>query len=408
MRRLLIISIAVLLCLSASGIAQVVKVNEPEVCLNCHSEIGDLNAKKHVHTAFKAGKCSSCHNPHAARHAKLLADAPGALCLNCHSDIKKAVSGPSPHQPAAGGDCLTCHDPHASDNPGQLKQPMTTLCTSCHPAVNDWLKRPNLHQPVAAKQCLKCHSPHGTGNAGLLVNTVPQLCFGCHQQDQMFQTVHKGYNLSKADCTTCHDPHSSGSKGLLMANQHPPFKGGRCTVCHGEGAQTGGSFAIQGSIKTLCTKCHADINTSAKLEFHPHVDSDSSCVNCHNPHASNGASLLASDQKNLCLKCHFNNPQHKDKSYYITHDGKDCTTCHKPHGADNARLFAKADLDLCRGCHPDVHKGSHPMAPDPKAIDPRTKGPVTCISCHKLHGADFKPYLPLSPDGDLCVQCHRK
>ncbi len=400
---------ALLLIFAASSFAQAVKVNQPEVCFNCHSEISDLNAKKHVHTAFKSGQCSSCHSPHAARHEKLLAESPGALCLGCHTDVKKLVTSPSPHVPAASGECLKCHDPHASDNASQLKQPMTALCTTCHPVINDWFKRANIHQPVETKQCMKCHNPHGTGNSGLLVNNVPTLCFGCHQQNQTFQTVHKGYNLSKADCTMCHDPHSSGSKGLLMANQHAPFKGGRCSACHSAGAESGGSFAIAGSIKNVCLKCHAGITADAKLEFHPHVNDERSCINCHNPHASNGTSLLASDQKNLCLKCHFNNPAPgKDKSAYITHNGQDCTTCHRPHGADNKRLFKMADLDLCRSCHPDVHKGSHPMAPDPKAIDPRTKQPVTCISCHKLHGSDFKPYLPLSSDGDLCVQCHKK
>jgi predicted CXXCH cytochrome family protein len=403
-----VIIIAILsLMFSAAGLAQTVKVNEPEVCFNCHSDLSDVNAKKHVHTAFKTGKCSSCHNPHAARHAKLLADEPGALCLSCHSDIKKAVSGVLPHQPAAGGECLGCHDAHASDLPGNLKQPMSTLCVSCHPAVSDWLKRPNQHAPVAAKQCLKCHNPHGgTGNVGLLVNNVPTLCFGCHQQDQTFQTAHKGYNLSKADCTTCHDPHASGSKGLLMANQHAPFKGGRCNDCHESGAQAGGSFAIAGSVSTLCLKCHSSINAETKQDFHKHLEGESSCTNCHNPHASNGASLLAAEQKDLCTKCHFSNLPQKVRSLYTTHPGKDCTTCHKPHGADNETMLAQAPMDLCRSCHPDVHKGSHPMGSD--VIDIRTKGPVTCVSCHKLHGSEFKPYLPLNPDGDLCVQCHRK
>jgi len=405
-RTVLVVMAILSLLLSATDLAQVVKVNEPEVCFNCHSDLSDLNAKKHVHTAFKTGKCSSCHNPHAARHAKLLADEPGALCLSCHSDIKKLVTGASPHQPAAGGDCLGCHDAHASDLPGNLKQPISTLCVTCHPAVSDWLKRPNQHSPVAAKQCLKCHNPHGTGNAGLLVNNVPTLCFGCHQQNQTFQTAHKGYNLSKADCTTCHDPHASGSKGLLMANQHAPFKAGRCNDCHASGAQAGGSFAIAGSVATLCLKCHSSIAAEAKQDFHKHLEGETSCINCHNPHASNGKSLLAADQKDLCTKCHFSNLPQKDRSRYITHPSKDCTTCHKPHGADNEKMLVKAPLDLCRDCHPDVHKGSHPMGLD--VTDPRTKGPVTCISCHKLHGSEFKPYLPLNPDGDLCVQCHRK
>ena len=40
--------------------------------------------------------------------------------------------------------------------------------------------------------------------------------------------------------------------------------------------------------------------------------------------------------------------------------------------------------------------------------DQRTKEPVTWLSCHKLHGADFEPCLPLNPEMDLCVQCHKR
>lgn len=406
MRAILFFLAILSLLLTSAGQAQMIRVNEPEVCFNCHSDLSALNTKKHVHTAFMAGKCSSCHNPHAARHAKLLADEPGILCLSCHSEIKTAIASTSPHQPAATGDCLGCHDAHATDLPGQLKQPMSTTCIGCHPAVSDWQKRPNIHQPVAAKQCLKCHAPHGTSNEGLLVKNVPDLCFGCHTQDQNFQTVHKGYNLSKADCNTCHDPHASGSKGLLMANQHAPFKGGRCNDCHTGGTQAGGSFAISGSVTELCLRCHSSIKAETKQDYHKHLEGDASCTNCHNPHASNGTALLAADQKDLCVKCHFNNLPPKVRALSTTHPGKDCTTCHKPHGADNEKMLVTTDWELCRSCHPDVHKGTHPMGSD--IIDPRTKGPLFCGSCHKMHGSEFKSYLPLNPDGDLCVQCHRK
>lgn len=403
---LLQLFILILLALPRMVFGQVVKVNEPAVCLECHSDLSNLNSKKSVHTAFKSGKCSSCHNPHASRHAKLLADEPGTLCLNCHNKVRAEISDSFPHQPAARKECLTCHEPHAADYANQLKQSAVALCTSCHPAVTEWLKRPNLHQPVQGKQCMTCHTPHGSSNSSMLVKDVPALCFKCHQQDPTFQTVHKGYNLSKADCTTCHDPHSSSSKGLLMANQHPPFKGGKCTSCHGEGAQAGGSFAITGGIKALCLKCHAGITAATQLPHHPHTESEDACMSCHNPHASNSASLLAADQKNLCMKCHFNDMPVKDKTHYLTHKQFECTNCHTPHGSENDKILKKPSPDLCRDCHLEVHKGSHPMGP--KAIDPRTKEPLYCLSCHKLHGSDFQYYLPLNPDGDLCVQCHRK
>ena len=91
MRTALVVTIVALLLLSltAIGWAQVVKVNEPEVCFNCHSDLNTSLEKKYVHTAFKTGKCSSCHNPHASRHAKLLADDAGVLCLSCHTKSRR-------------------------------------------------------------------------------------------------------------------------------------------------------------------------------------------------------------------------------------------------------------------------------------------------------------------------------
>ena len=40
--------------------------------------------------------------------------------------------------------------------------------------------------------------------------------------------------------------------------------------------------------------------------------------------------------------------------------------------------------------------------------DPRNGQPLDCLSCHRLHGAPFEKYLPLNPDGDRCIQCHKR
>jgi predicted CXXCH cytochrome family protein len=131
-------------------------------------------------------------------------------------------------------------------------------------------------------------------------------------------------------------------------------------------------------------------------------------LNCHNPHAAPTTTLLAAEQKDLCLRCHFTGEKYKAKSreQYITHSGMDCSNCHTPHGGNDPRYLKSTGEDLCRGCHPNSHKGSHPMGGE--VLDPRTKTTLVCTSCHQLHGADFKPYLPLDPERELCIQCHKK
>ena len=383
-----------------------VKVDEPKVCYGCHDALESLNKKKAVHTAFKQGTCSACHNPHASKHAALINDDIKTLCLSCHENVKHDIIKISGHQPAVDGDCITCHDPHASDYKDQLKQKTTPLCTQCHTAIAGWSASATVHAPVKSENCAACHRAHGSEYENLLVQPVPTICFSCHKQDAPFAAAHKGYDLAKANCITCHDPHISNKPDLMMTNQHAPFKAGTCVSCHTSGA--GSAFALVSEPKSLCLKCHKEVQNSIDLPYRHNLTDERSCLNCHNPHAAPASPLLAAEQKDLCFRCHFKGDKYKakDRLQYMTHGGIDCSQCHSVHGATNAGYLKSTGEDLCRGCHTDSHKGSHPMGGE--IIDPRTNTTLVCTGCHKLHGADFKPYLPLNPARELCLQCHKK
>ena len=106
------------------------------------------------------------------------------------------------------------------------------------------------------------------------------------------------------------------------------------------------------------------------------------------------------------MRCHFEGTAEKPKAMYATHDGMDCTECHVPHGSPETAFLTADAVAACADCHVAAHRSSHPVGPD--VIDERTGEPVTCLSCHQLHGADFPQYLPLDPNMDLCVTCHKK
>ena len=142
------------------------------------------------------------------------------------------------------------------------------------------------------------------------------------------------------------------------------------------------------------------------MEFTHNLTDEKSCINCHNPHASQGSGLLAAEQKVLCMRCHFVEDLEKPRDEYITHDGLDCSNCHTPHGSENEMYLATDRIKMCESCHADAHVGSHPVGED--VIDQRTGKSLDCLSCHQLHGADFPDYLPLNPKMDLCIQCHRR
>lgn len=398
-----VLAAVVLMWAAAVAGAATPVVREPEVCLECHPGIGDEFKVKHVHTAFANGECSGCHNPHASKHAGLLAADGRVLCLNCHQDMGAASALAYPHPPVANGDCLGCHEPHASAHAGQLKLAMEATCITCHAPVAEWKTRAVVHAPVAAGDCRTCHQPHGSALPGMLGKAVPGMCFDCHESGAAFTKVHGGRDISGSDCVACHDPHASDQKALLRANQHAPFASGNCVQCH-KGVDNGGSFAMVGSSRDLCLGCHRGVGTYAKASNRHILDSEESCVACHNPHAANTTSLLLRDQAQLCMGCHFNDKE--DKAAWVTHPGVECSECHEPHGNNDRQLIKKRDTMLCGQCHAAAHDVTHPVGPE--VIDPRTGESVTCLSCHQLHGARFEQYLPLSPQMELCVQCHKR
>ena len=409
MKRMLLA--AAVICLTAvpggraAAAAPKVVVDEPAVCLECHSDLQAAFARSHVHTAFADGECSSCHNPHATRHAALLRADSGRLCLGCHEDMAGLAAEPSVHKPAAAGRCTSCHDPHASDHAANTVAAMPGLCASCHEETEQWLAKGVVHQPVVDGECLACHVSHAGQVDNLLRDEVSRLCMECHEEGEDFDRAHGGRSLAGTDCTACHDPHASTDKSLLRSNQHKPFASGNCARCHKD-LKRGGTFALDRPVGDLCLGCHRAVAPGCKAPF-PHImNTDESCASCHNPHASNEPDLLLRDQVKLCMECHFNEEKDGDKSRFITHDGMECVKCHRPHGADNPRLLVRTDSELCAGCHEQAHKATHPVGPE--VIDPRTGQAVTCMSCHQLHGADFPFYLPLNPDMELCLQCHKK
>ncbi|MBD3163264.1 MAG: hypothetical protein GF346_12375 [Candidatus Eisenbacteria bacterium] len=388
-----------------SSEAPIAPVDEPDICLGCHGDVAGEREAPHVHTAFASGKCSECHNPHASKHAALLQDEERDLCLSCHEEVVAEIAQIHPHEPAAKGPCGACHDPHASETVDQLHQGPPALCETCHPTVTQWKERARIHEPARGGECETCHATHGSEHAHLVETAVPGLCFECHASGTDFSRAHSGYRVEESDCGACHDPHSSEEPGLLRSNQHAPFAGGNCTICH-ETTGTGNVFAITEGKRELCLGCHSGVADYQEREYHHNLDTETSCMHCHNPHAANGSGLLAAEQELLCFRCHFEEGGAEAREKNLTHGGMDCSNCHVPHGSDDPFYLAKDRVSLCADCHVNAHRSSHPIGPE--VIDPRTGESVTCLSCHELHDPPFADYLPLDPQMDLCIQCHRK
>jgi predicted CXXCH cytochrome family protein len=93
-----------------------------DLCYSCHDRSSFM--KTTVHGAMALG-CTTCHNPHASQHARLLKENVPALCVGCHQD-RFAPGAATGHALAGNEACSSCHNPHAADAPKLIlsKQPV--------------------------------------------------------------------------------------------------------------------------------------------------------------------------------------------------------------------------------------------------------------------------------------------
>lgn len=372
------------------------------LCLECHSKAVSLIDKPVVHSPVKEGKCTACHNPHASKYSGLLTDSDSNLCYNCH-EREKGFAAKVVHKPVEDGKCLSCHDPHSSANPSLLKKTGAKSCFSCHPQEKIMAGK-NIHPEVKKGNCTSCHSPHASSNDGLLLKERKAVCAGCHYPEGGKRHARQCiYNVSGADCTGCHSPHSSDRRGLLKAELHAPFKEKKCGSCHKEGEP----YSVD-KVISQCMDCHKSTMAGFnKINSHLTGGVKDPCTTCHNPHASDEKHLFRDKMGKVCYECHGDSKVHVANSKY-KHPGLDrCSDCHVSHGSNNV-FFLSGGPGTCssENCHPAQGTFTHPVGE--KIIDPRSKTPMDCSTCHNPMGSPEKFILRLEKDRELCVQCHRQ
>ncbi len=388
-----------------SGHASAKDGNTSALCIKCHPKVKDfVQGKKTIHKPVSNGRCTACHNPHASRHKGLLTDGGSKLCFDCH-DSSKGFAGNVVHKPVEEGLCLSCHEAHSTDTRFLLKNEGGEGCFGCHPQ-KVLMAGKNVHPEVKKGNCSACHDPHSSNNIGLLRVDRRKVCVKCHsRQNEKFTDAHLGYEVIGSDCLVCHSPHSSKNAGLLKASLHKPFAEKKCTICHVKGTS---KVVKKGSV--LCTQCHlASMPGFNKIYSHLNSSgSDNFCDDCHNPHASDVKYLLKDKEARVCFKCHGDTKTSVMKSNFIHPELKkgNCSACHKTHGSDNMFFLSKGS-ETCsvKDCHPKQGRFTHPVGE--KIIDPRSKMPMDCDTCHNPMGSKDKFILRFKGDRELCVKCHQ-
>jgi len=378
-----------------------------EKCLKCHPALRQEMASRGAHAPFKKLQCSSCHNPHTSNYEHLVKEQISKLCKNCHKGKKGVFGKKYGHSPFEEGACLKCHEPHSSKNRKLLLAAGGKLCFTCH-AKKEILSKKYKHDPVKKGKCLPCHSPHTSDHERMLKRGLSQACVSCHSiKSKAAKASHSHYPVQDSKCTSCHNPHASSHSNLIKESSHKPFAERKCTQCHNS-VRSRDPLGVKGEGMSVCVACHP----STKEDFrkvNTHVGQGVFCINCHSPHASDEAHMKKAKETRICTSCHQDTKEHlRDKKNKYKHpsvmEGK-CSECHRPHGSNFRLLYPTDEIGACAECHKRHVSFTHPIGKD--AIDPRSKGEITCVTCHNLMGSRHDFALRFDRKKELCIQCHK-
>jgi predicted CXXCH cytochrome family protein len=235
-----------------------------------------------------------------------------------------------------------------------------------------------------APQCQDCHAEfqlvwqngaHGKAvsdpafQSAWEAQSKPKECLGCHTTG--FDPVTGTYQAEGVTCNACHDP---------VASNHPLAP------------------ATMSRAAKLCGECHRD--TYFEWQSSKHGQSDLSCVNCHDPHAT---TIRAKDAATLCASCHGTRTAAFEHSNHAA-QGLTCVDCHigDSNGKDGIMGKGKhshtfeVDLSKCNKCHAaELHSPAAAMlvaadgTPPPAAASSLSSGEPTTVS------ADPRPVSPV-------------
>ncbi|MCK5516072.1 MAG: hypothetical protein KAI39_04285, partial [Desulfobulbaceae bacterium] len=314
--------------------------------------------------------------------------------------VKSTKAAEFQHPPYADKKCESCHGSE-KPNGGDIISDAPELCYSCHTEYSGKF----VHSPSGLGECLLCHNAHESDQQFLLNEKQPDLCYLCHEQlEKKMTDDQKSIHTPAVDnCTACHNPHVSEVSSTLLKNAINPL----CTECHLEQ-----DIALSVDIATVAYK-------------HKPLETEASCLHCHDPHATIFENHLLAEPMDLCLQCHNQEVTAYDGAELVNieellqnnknHHGpiqeKNCSGCHSPHGSNYYRIllddypkefytdsFDEKDYKLCFTCHESTILQDRETTTLTGFRDGKTnlhylhvnraeKG-RTCRACHEVHGSN--------------------
>lgn len=264
--------------------------------------------------------------------------------------------------------CTRCHDEEEGQamslyktRHGVRADERTPSCQSCHGSSDGHVKNKARTSPRTA--------PDVVFGAKSAVASTPETqneaCIGCHESGLRMHWKGSQHEVEGVACVSCHSVHTSNDPVMTKVTQTEV-----CLTCH--------------------EKKRAEIH---RPSTHPIVEGKTACSDCHNPHGSNGPTLLVGATLNeTCYTCHAE----KRGPFLWEHEPvrEDCSICHKPHGSVNESLLKNRGPWLCQQCHLEQFHPSTAYSGTglPGANTPSGAQQMlgkNCLNCHvQIHGSN--------------------
>ena len=166
---------------SAGAPKHLLKMEQPQLCFQCHSDVKPQFAMPFHHKVEEGMmQCTDCHDAHGALGENALPSSTWqfAACAKCHT----SAAGPFVYEHAAvkSEGCTACHVPHGGTNPQLLiKTNVNTICQFCHlPSTNSPTGQPAVPEHIQSAHspsCVSCHaSIHGSNVSNVFLNPTQE------------------------------------------------------------------------------------------------------------------------------------------------------------------------------------------------------------------------------------------
>jgi predicted CXXCH cytochrome family protein len=303
---------------------------------------------------------------------------------------------------------------------------------------------------VGNVECTSCHNPHVQGTDAIAQNFLVrdsskgQLCLACHDPNrivngqinllsgwtgsihavatnQVVNSAHVGpYQTVAANaCTSCHMEHNAGGPARLLRPATPAAPGvdaitQDCITCHSGGTNvspaTPNVYAEFAKISHLLP-AGANMHDAAEAAV-PNNNRHATCVDCHNPHASNPLALFSAPPTIRPPQAGVTGVSGLDGVTVLTPAVNQFENCFRCHGTSVGKqallkygylptrvVFSGDALNLIPQFSPNA-TSSHPVVHDRSSPLPQ---PSLLVNMLNLNGT---PSARLVGTRIFCTDCH--